>query len=101
MSTLDSSSTITEVYASYDDNASWEEDGSSTKAAAFITACRFLLRYAEEASRGGAGTNVSQKFNYDTIRAEMNEAKKYVAEQAAGGTSNPNVLHPDWTRLEV
>ena len=100
MSTLDSSSTLAEVYAAYDDNASWEEDGSSTKAAAFVTACRFLLRYAEEQSRGGS-TTVSQKFNYDILRAEMDEANKYVSAQAAGGTSNPNVLHPDWTRLEV
>ncbi len=101
MSTLDSSSTITEVYAVYDDNASWEEDGSTTKAKAFVTACRFMLRHAEEASRGGDRTTVSQKFNYEAIRAGMMDAKKYIAEQAAGSSSNPNVLHPDWSRMDV
>jgi len=43
-STLTSSSTDAEVWASYDDNASYQEDASRTKAAAFITACRVLRR---------------------------------------------------------
>jgi len=101
MSTLTGSSTFAEVLASYRDNASWQEDSSTTKANAFVTACRFMLSYAEEQSRGGGSTTVSQKFNYDQIRQEMDEATKYVAEQSAGSTSNPNVLQVDWSRLEV
>lgn len=44
MSTLDSSSTLAEINAAYDDNGSYEEDASTAKAAAFITACKLLLR---------------------------------------------------------
>ena len=43
-STLSSSSTYAEVWAAYDDNASYQEDASRTKALAFITACRLLRR---------------------------------------------------------
>ena len=41
---LSSASTDAEVWAAYDDNASFEADNSPTKAALFITACTILLR---------------------------------------------------------
>jgi hypothetical protein len=43
MSTLSSASTFDQVWASFLDNASYEEDDSRTKALAFKTACIFLL----------------------------------------------------------
>jgi hypothetical protein len=44
MATLSSNSTDAEVWAAYDDNASYEEDGSRAKALAFVTACGILRR---------------------------------------------------------
>ena len=44
MATLSSNSTDAEVWAAYDDNASFEEDASRAKALAFVTACRILRR---------------------------------------------------------
>ncbi|HYE91773.1 MAG TPA: hypothetical protein VEA38_12165 [Terriglobales bacterium] len=44
MSTLSSSSTLTQVENAYDDNASYAEDQSVTKCRAFITAALILLR---------------------------------------------------------
>ena len=57
MSTLDSDSTYEEVKASYRDNSSYWEDGSRTKALAFITACIFLADLIPmSASRDGQAT---------------------------------------------
>lgn len=44
MSTINSTSTLQEVQAAYDDNASYAEDGDVPKCRAFLTACRTLLR---------------------------------------------------------
>lgn len=41
---LSSTSTLPEVQAAYDDNASYAEDNSVAKARAFVTACRILIR---------------------------------------------------------
>src|SRR5687768_3075117 len=88
MSSLSSSSALTEVEAAYDDNASYAEDGSVAKAKAFVTACRILLhRLPAE-----AGTRESHmRLSPELIRKEMEEAKAYVAANDtsisdAGGT---------------
>ena len=44
MSTLTSSPVHAEVEAAYVDDASYAEDGSVSKAKAFVTGCRILLR---------------------------------------------------------
>jgi hypothetical protein len=44
MATLSSNSTDAEVWAAYDDNASYEEDASRAKALAFVTVGRILRR---------------------------------------------------------
>jgi len=43
MSTLNSASSLDDVFAAYLDSASYEEDMSVPKCRAFITACRCLL----------------------------------------------------------
>jgi len=101
VSALSSSSSFADVVAAYEDNASWEEDGDLAKAKAFITACRFLLRYAQRSAKRGQGTAAEQEFNYDAVRAEMAQARAYVAEQESGTTSNPNVIHADWQGIRV
>src|SRR4051812_46733326 len=90
MSTLSSSSTLTQVEAAYDDNASYAEDGSVAKAKAFITACRMLIRRLP----AEAGTRESHvRLNPDLIRKEMDEARAWVAanDTSSSGSSGPQV----------
>jgi hypothetical protein len=49
---LTSASTYAEILAAFKDNASYEEDGSRTKALAFMTACKFLALDPMSAGRG-------------------------------------------------
>lgn len=80
---LDSSSTSAEVQAAYDDNASFEENGSVPQAQAFITACLLLLR------RMPKMTNVdgqSVQFNADFVSQELQRARRFVAARSTGGS---------------
>lgn len=79
MSTLNSSSTDAEVAASYDDNASYAEDNSVSKARAFITACRLLLR-RRPSSLSQSGRSVA--FDAGLIRKEMDEAKDWLSDHS-------------------
>ena len=90
MSTLSSTSTNDEVWAAYDDNASYEEDADRAKALAFITACRILIRrkpkrmYAD-----GKGAD----FDEVGIREEMKAARAFVTRNPASTT--PSVRFGD------
>lgn len=54
MTTLSSSSTLTEVEAAFDDNADYDLEADVPKCAAFIHAARILLRRVEaELASGG------------------------------------------------
>lgn len=76
MSTLTSSSTFAQVEAEYDNNASYEEDASTSKARAFITALRILIRRVPEESRN-AGSSV--RYNIAQLREELAEARAWLA----------------------
>jgi len=93
MSTLTSSSTFADVKAAYDDNASYVEDDSATKAAAFVTACRFLLRQLPKLAMQG-GTNQVQ-MSPELIRDEMRDAHQWLASKRTRG----GVVHPDFSNL--
>lgn len=83
MAALSSTSTWAEVTAAYDDNASYAEDASSTKAAAFITACRVLLRRLPKRSvHGGRG---GEEIEMDTrlIAEELRDAKRWLGTQSS------------------
>lgn len=85
MSTLSSSSTDTEVWAAYDDNASYEEDADRAKAAAFITACRVLIRRRPKRIQfDGSG---SGDFDEIAIRQELAQARRWLALHPATGTA--------------
>lgn len=76
-STLSSTSTDTEVFAAYDDNASYEEDADLDKAKAFVTACRVILRRLpmEFLLKG-----VTRKYSAPALRAEIADAKTWITE---------------------
>jgi hypothetical protein len=84
---LNSASTNAEVWAAYDDNASYEEDASRTKALAFITACRIILR-RRPASTGRGEQTVS----FESIRDEMQRAREWLtANPRTDGSGRPAV----------
>jgi len=88
MSTLSSSSTLTEIQAAYDDNASYLEDGSTAKCKAFITAVRLLIRRtAQQVSNSAASSSITIDINQ--YREELRDARKWLAAnggQTAGGS---------------
>lgn len=87
MSVLTSSSTDAEVWASYDDNSSYEEDSSRSKALAFITACRMLGRRLPLSA-----TRDSQTITRESLGEEIVAAQKWLA-------ANPSSTGPGSTRV--
>lgn len=83
MSMLSSSSTLAEIVAAYADNASYEEDSSASKAAAFITACRLLLLKIPKRTKHAGGSEI--EVDPAQVREEMAAARNWSA--ANGGTS--------------
>lgn len=65
MASLTSSSTDAQVAAAYDDNASYEEDNSPTKAAAFLTACRILKRRVPQSMSSSPGSVTERDLDAD------------------------------------
>jgi hypothetical protein len=83
MAALNSSSTDTEVWAAYDDNASYEEDQSRAKCLAFITACRILLRRRpSRAARQG----LELQFDAKSISDELVAAQRWLNLHPAGSS---------------
>jgi len=76
MSSLSSASTNDQVRAAFDDNASFEEDASPAKAAAFLTACRILLR-RRPSSVNTDGVMVT--FDPGPVEAELVRARTWLA----------------------
>lgn len=84
-STLTSSSTLAEAKAAYFDNASYYEDASTSKALAFITACRFLLLWIPKHAARHGGEELD--FDPEVLRSEQAEARQWLSQQSSvGGT---------------
>ena len=85
MSTLSSSSTIAEAHAAYADNLSYEEDESTSKAAAFISACKLLIHLTPKmASHGRVGGRETQE-DWQKWAHRMKEARQWLAARATAG----------------
>ncbi|MDX9862468.1 MAG: hypothetical protein RBS99_16275 [Rhodospirillales bacterium] len=82
MSALSSLSTDAEVWAAYDDAASYQEDASRTKALTFITACR-MLRRRLPINAGRDGQSVSR----ESLAEEVDQANKWLAANPASSGS--------------
>lgn len=93
MSSINSTSTLDQVKAAYDDNCSYQEDGDATKCAAFITAATMLLRRLPlEASKEGQ----SLRLSLDLIRAELKQARAWLATSSAAAAGG-GVLYSDFS----
>jgi molybdopterin biosynthesis enzyme MoaB len=97
MSSLTSTSTYAEVKAAYYDNASYEEDVSVTKAAAFITACRFLLQ--QDPKKAGWRDSATTEWDPEVLERQMAEARDWKAAQATVTTGGPGVTYADFTNF--
>lgn len=89
MATLSSASTLADVWNAYDDNASYEEDDSVSKARTFITACRILLRRLPAQNTRSSTT---LRFDLKRIQNELQQAQRFVALKSASKGSG--VIHP-------
>ena len=88
MSTLSSTSTLAEIKAAYADNASYVEDNSTAKAAAFVTACRLLL--LDLPTRAGQSGATLER-DMTLIRGELNAAQSWLASQGTAAVGGPRV----------
>lgn len=88
MSSLDSQSTNAEVWSSYDDNASYEEDLSIVKCRAFVTAANILLR--RRPSKSSVDGN-EQEFDAKVIENALIRARAWAA---ANETRTPRASRP-------
>jgi hypothetical protein len=82
-STLTGNSTDSQVWKAYDDNASYEEDGSRAKALAFMTACRILLRRTPTRSEQNGEV---VEFDQVRISGELDSARNWLVRNPARGT---------------
>jgi hypothetical protein len=92
---IDSSSTLEAVQAAYDDAASYAEDNSITKARAFVTACRILLRRMPRSS----GDQVSHlALSPELIQAEIERGMQWIAANDTGvsGSAGPGTTRSDF-----
>lgn len=85
MSDLSSASTYADITAAYDDNASYAEDGSVTKAKAFVTACRLLIRKSPS-ENAISSDRLRLDENLRQYRREMEDAQAYIAAYDTSGT---------------
>lgn len=80
---LSSTSTDAEVWAAYDDNATYQEDGSVAKCKAFITACIIIIR--RNPRRYGTGEQ-NLELNADGLRDELTKARSWLGANDSGYT---------------
>lgn len=85
MSTLDSSSTLTEIKAAYATNASYQEDESLSKARAFATACRFLLLKLPKRMVQGGRSGEEIELDLGLIRQELKAVTSWLASNSSSG----------------
>jgi hypothetical protein len=94
-STLSSASTDTQVRAALDDNASFEEDASTTKAQAYLTALRiWRRRLSESASASDSGQSIVRDLKW--VDEEILRAKAWL--EANGISSVSTDKRADFTR---
>ena len=77
---LTSASTLTEVQAQYDDNVSYDLNGSVSSCKLFIEAARLLLRRLVDETQGASGARVRQE--RAVIQAELAAAKTWWSSNA-------------------
>jgi len=91
VATLTSTATLAQVRAAYDDNASYEEDGSVAKAKSFVTACRILLRRLPMSTGTGGGAYI--QLSPTTIMEQLRAAQGWLASKADVEDGGSGIKH--------
>jgi len=76
VATFSSTSTDAEIWAGFDDNASYDVDASVTKARRFIEVCRILIRRRPVRTMAGGQ---SADFDGSAIQKMLDEASEWLA----------------------
>jgi hypothetical protein len=93
MSSINSTSTLAEVQAAYDDNASYAEDGDVAKCKSFITACRILIRRTPKES---GSREAHMALTPDLLLKEIERAEEW--QEAHDTSSSTSTGGPRVTR---
>lgn len=93
---LDSTSTMAQIEAAYDDNASYAEDANVTKCRLFITACRMLLRRMPAEIEQAAQASARLKLSPELIQAEKKSAEDWLARTSTAAQDNPISTYGDF-----
>jgi len=80
---LSSASTTDQVKAAYDDNASYDVDGSISEAQIFLAACRILLRRIPAAAR--QGDSLSVEMDVAQIKEQHDRCLRWLNVQSDSG----------------
>jgi len=87
--------TLATLSASYHANRSYRENGSTTEAEAFVSACRgLLIEFPQKSRKSGLGETTELEFDLTLIRDEMQRAESWIAQQHSA--SSPSVTYPDF-----
>lgn len=94
--TVDSSSTLDEVEAEYDDTASYLVDGSVEKARRFEVAVRILIRrVADEKSHGSS--RLARRENLRLLQKELEDVRGWL--RANDTNRRPRAVHGDMSHF--
>jgi hypothetical protein len=86
---VDSSSTLAQVEAAYDDNADYRDSSSVTKAREFAKACRILVRrYLSGVSNDGTSVNR----NVELIKDQLEDVEVWLDGNDTARTGDSTVI---------
>ena len=91
---------LTTAQEAYLDNADYDETASVSKAKLFRTACRQLIVLLPSSAMRGAGSNQQTVgFRIEEIRRSLEAVECWMAVNDT--SSNPAVIHPDFTYSRI
>jgi hypothetical protein len=88
MATITGTSTEAEIATAYLANCGYEEDDDATKAAAFVTVLRAMLKRGLTQIRHD---NEEMRFSIEQLREEIKDARRFISQSAGAAAS---VVHP-------
>jgi len=95
MGAINSDTTEAELEAAFNDNASYLEDISTVKAAAFITVCTALMLRASSSSKG----TFSATWNRQVLMDLREEARLWLEARDTSYRAGPTVKNPSFKRF--
>lgn len=95
---IDSTSSLEDVEAAYDDNASYAETQDVAKAKLFVTAVRVLLRRLFSSQGQGEAT---LGFRIDLLREELTSTQTWLEKRDPDSAPQPRVTFADFQNFRA